>query len=335
MNLVKTNSLRVASFLLSALGLLCFCGIVGVLGVQLMNNFFQKGAHWGVWSYADRYVKIYEMPYIDWIHAHLPSHAGHFDLAPAMLGAVLLAFCLLFDWLSHRVKVYRIALEELARLADKQAALNRSDVAAQLVADAHPDASKRDKVLELYAQTKKILDEQKRNVAFLSVDVVNSTGMKHSEDHALAELDFRHYRKFVEQIIADNKALKAAWTPDGVMICFSTLDEAVHAGQSLINGLVKFNKEVKTMKMDFAVRCGVNSGDVLYDESVKMEEMSDECIDLAGHMQKYATIGTLYVAESLMPKIKDQSGFASANRKVDGVPVFEWRSSVAAGAQKS
>ena len=56
------------------------------------------------------------------------------------------------------------------------------------------------------------------------------------------------------------------------------------------------NRTVKSMRRDFVVRCGVNSGFVYFDESMPLEEVSDRVIDIAGHMQKHAKPNTVCVA---------------------------------------
>jgi class 3 adenylate cyclase len=187
------------------------------------------------------------------------------------------------------------------------------------------EGSNREQLLELYAQTKKTLEESKKNLSFLAVDVVNSTGMKLGEDAALSERDFRQYKKLVERVITANKGLKAAWTPDGVMICFASVQNAVQAAQDLIRSLDHFNRTVKAIKADFKVRCGINAGKVLFDDAVPMEEMTDRHIDIAGHMQKYAEANTIYVGAHAIEGMRAQFGFRSAQKQVDGCDVYEWR----------
>lgn len=199
-----------------------------------------------------------------------------------------------------------------------------STLAPKLTAD-HAGMSEREKLLEIYAQTKKTLEEQKKNLSFLAIDVVNSTGMKVGEDAALAERDFRQYKKLVERVITAHKGLKAAWTPDGVMICFASVQNAVGAAQDLIRALEHFNRNVKTIKTDFKVRCGINAGKVMFDDSVRMEEMADRNIDIAGHMQKYAEPNTIYIGAHAIEGMRSEFGFSPAQKQVDGCDVYEWR----------
>lgn len=192
----------------------------------------------------------------------------------------------------------------------------------------HLDTSNldRDQLLELLATTKKSLDKQKKNLSFLAIDVVDSTGMKKDEEPAIAERDFRQYKKLVERAITDNKGLKASWTPDGVMICFRSVQNAVETAKQVIHDLDLFNKKVKALKKDFKVRCGINAGQVLFDDTVPMEEMSDRTIDIAGHMQKYAQPNTIYVGKQAIEGIRmASSDFRPANTQVDGCEVYHWQ----------
>ena len=179
-------------------------------------------------------------------------------------------------------------------------------------------------LLEIMAETKKKLESMQRDLAFLSIDVVGSTDMKIGEDQIKIEVDFRQYTKFIDGVIAANGSLTAAWTPDGVMICFPSADAAVTAGQSVIAGLQNFNKNVKTIRAPFRVRCGVNGGRVYYDRSIPMEQMSDRVIDVAGHMQKYALPNTIALAKPALAMLTKRDGFKPAGKEVDGFEVYQW-----------
>jgi class 3 adenylate cyclase len=183
----------------------------------------------------------------------------------------------------------------------------------------------RQELLKLFAETKRKLDSMGREVAFLSVDVVGSTAMKQSEDSASVQYDFDEYRKLVENVLKARGALKSAWTPDGVMVCFSTLDEAIQAGKDIIRSLVSFNRDIKLMKQDFTVRCGVNAGYVHFDDAAPLETISDRVIDIAGHMQKYAEPNTVAVARKIVEPLRQSDGFSPTDKVVDGYEVSAWR----------
>ncbi len=189
-----------------------------------------------------------------------------------------------------------------------------------------PTINKREELMELLAQTKKALDEQKRHCAFLAMDVVNSTGMKQGEDPAIAARDFKQYKKHVMEALQKHNFLKLAWTPDGQMICFDSVDDAIKAGQDVLGGLVNFNQNIKAMKMDFKIRAGINAGRVLYDEETPMEEMSDRVIDIAGHMQKYAPADCIFISTEALGDKGAAYNFSPDEKVVDDTKVMVWRS---------
>jgi class 3 adenylate cyclase len=183
----------------------------------------------------------------------------------------------------------------------------------------------REDLVKLFADTKKKLDTMGQDLAFLSIDIMDSTGMKEGEEKAVIEHDFKEYKKMVEDKINLNEAQKSAWTPDGVMICFQSLENAVKAGKDVIMALKDFNKNVKAMKQDFRIRCGINSGFVYCDESMPMAEMSDRVIDIAGHMQKYAEGNSIFMSRSAVFVLLDRSGFKAVDTEVDGHEAFVWK----------
>jgi hypothetical protein len=219
---------------------------------------------------------------------------------------------------------------EAKRLTEEAVKAHAAPVAPQvspaLQSGGSTGGKTRDELLELMAQAKKQLELQKKALSFLAIDVVNSTGMKVGEDPSIATRDFKHYRKLVEKAIADNNGLKAAWTPDGVMICFPTAETAVSAAKQVINDLKHFNAHVKAMRHDFKVRCGINTGTVLFDDTVPMEEMADRSIDIAGHMQKYAEADTIFIGKHVIEEMRTASDFQPVEKQVDGCDVYAWRS---------
>jgi len=182
----------------------------------------------------------------------------------------------------------------------------------------------REELLKLFAETKRKLDTMGRDLAFLSIDIVDSTGLKESEEKATIEYDFKEYKRFIENKLTTNGALKSTWTPDGVMTCFPTVDAAVRAARDVIEGLDAFNKNVKTLKKDFKVRCGINSGYVYFDESIPLEEISDRVIDIAGHLQKQASPNNICIAKPAIEPLQERAGFVPTSKVVDGYEVYMW-----------
>jgi hypothetical protein len=78
------------------------------------------------------------------------------------------------------------------------------------------------------------------------------------------------------------------------------------------------------LKTDFAVRSGVNTGEVVFPEDKAMEEISDRVIDIAGHMQKYANVDSLWIGKPALDDLSSDQGFEPMEREVDGLEVYEW-----------
>jgi serine/threonine protein kinase/class 3 adenylate cyclase len=182
-------------------------------------------------------------------------------------------------------------------------------------------------MLREYAEAKKILYREKRRLAFLAVDVVGSTKMKVGEDKLSIEHAFAEYKKFIERILNSHNVWKSTWTPDGMMCAFAELDDAVRSGQDILTGLAWFNDGVHHLRTPFNVRCGVNAGEVVFPADRQMEEISDQIIDIAGHMQKYANPGSVWMVDELCSELPDATGFTNTGQQVDGCTAVEWRSS--------
>lgn len=67
-----------------------------------------------------------------------------------------------------------------------------------------------------------------------------------------------------------------------------------------------------------------------------MEEVTDETIDVAGHMQKYAAQGALWLPTNLLAHLPDSTDFQTLeDQKVDGRPVSEWQAVASAQQDES
>jgi len=175
-----------------------------------------------------------------------------------------------------------------------------------------------------FVQLKKKLEGNSRFLAFLSIDVVDSTGMKDQEDKSMIQLDFIRYKHLIQIVLDKYGCVKSAWTPDGVMVCFKSVDSAVCAAQESLVTLQRFNNQHKQINRDFMIRCGIHAGQVYYDDSLPMEEMTDKVIDIAGHMQKYAEPGTIALSRVSLELVGNQKGFTDVDLVVDDMAVSIW-----------
>lgn len=266
----------------------------------------------------------------DEVKANVPTKINNQDISHWLTLIVAIILLRLFGRVSReltdKAKYYRLQTE-VKKLGRAQTAEEANKVASlHQKLDQIKTAKKRDReqLLNEFVTIKKQLENMGRELAFLSIDVIDSTAMKEKEDTPSIEHDFIEYRRFVEAKLKNNGCIKATWTPDGVMACFNTVDDAVRAAQDIITGLEYFNKDIKVMKRDFAIRCGVNYGYLYFDDNTPLEEVSDRVIDIAGHMQKNAGRNQVLIAKSAIEPLKLRQGFNQTEKIIDGVEVYEW-----------
>ncbi|MBA3536172.1 MAG: hypothetical protein H0T84_06125 [Tatlockia sp.] len=216
------------------------------------------------------------------------------------------------DWRSKAATV--MSKEKLSEMDTKFETLNTTKA----------KGSDRKRILKEFATLKSQLDSMGQQLAFLAIDVVDSTGMKRDEDKYLAAYDFDRYNQLVNESLQQSGVLKFAMTPDGIMSCFRTVDDAVTAAKTLLDKLKDFNDHEKKIKQKFLIRCGVNAGFVYMDEDTPLEQISDRVIDIAGHMQKYAKPNCINIAASAIEPLKTRQGFDETPDVIDDQKVFQW-----------
>lgn len=185
--------------------------------------------------------------------------------------------------------------------------------------------AERDRLLRDFTEVKRRLEKTKQRLAFLSVDIVGSSRIKLGQDRLFAERLFREYRYLLEQIFTRYRYRAASWTPDGVMACFSQAELACGAAKELLKKLPAFNEEKNPLEFPIQVRCGLNAGEVYYDESTPLELLSDRVLDITGHLQKAAGTDSLLITEEIHQQLRDKTDFVAIDQEVDGHEVFEWR----------
>jgi class 3 adenylate cyclase/tRNA A-37 threonylcarbamoyl transferase component Bud32 len=317
---IFVRSLHVVAFLL----LVSIVFLLIPLGFQYLENASS-------YAWVGKYQEI-DARLTGFVKSMIPTKVGAYDLARLVLIGVAYGLSRILEAVANAwskrisegdLKKRFDAFKKSAGLSDNSKAV--SAIKKKMEQLAPDDAKSREDLIRLMVETKKKLDSMSREVAFLSIDVVGSTDMKLGEDKAFVEHDFREYKKLVEAAMENQGALKSAWTPDGVMICFATVDDAIRAAREVLLELARFNREVKSVKTQFRVRCGINAGAVHFDKAQRMEEMSDRVIDVAGHMQKYAAADTIFIAQEVLERSTENEGFRPTGQKVDGFDVFHWK----------
>lgn len=183
-------------------------------------------------------------------------------------------------------------------------------------------------LLREYAEAKKVLFEDKKHLAFYSLDVVGSTKMKAGQDQLVVEHAFAEFKKYVDRILEMHGCWKASWTPDGVMCAFRDTPSCVKAAQEVLRGMDWFNDGVHALTQKFRVRSGVHCGDVVFPDNKNLAEVSDFVIDVAGHLQKQCAENALWMSREALEELESSAGFSASDEEVDGHRVFTWRTEV-------
>lgn len=297
--------------------------------VGIIAPYFKDSLHF--WYLRD--ILAWDSQIDAFVKTYVPSRLGRYDVSH-WITLILALIAMSFSG-SYRYEFdYKARLARLSKPEDKilEERLVQTKEGAQKVAllQQKREALKtsgrkeREQLLAEYVAIKKELESINRYLAFLAIDVVDSTGMKKSEDPNIVAHAFLEYRKLVESKLSAYGCIKSSWTPDGVMSCFSQLENAVDAAQSILNELPNFNRNVKATKADFSIRCGINAGYLLFDENLPLEQITDRVIDIAGHMQKYAEPNSIFIAKNVVNPVEKVERFRDADKTVDDLEVYVW-----------
>lgn len=322
--------LKLFAVLFSILKKLCFLVTV-ILVLVFAMEFTETHTQFPELIKVDNTVNQTIEPATKVIKQYVPYRFHFRDYSMVILAAALFIIGLISAFISSHLYAFYIRLREreeyfkwrkqitavipkksIAELDTKFAALNTTN------------KTDRKSLLKEFAHLKNRLDQMRQNLAFLSIDVVDSTGIKRDEDKLVISYTFDRYNQIVLGCLKDNGLIKYAMTPDGIMSCFHSVDNAVQAALCVIARVKEFNKTEKQIKGDIQVRCGINSGSVYIDDDTPLEQVSDRVIDIAGHMQKYAKPNGINIASGSIEPLIKRDGFAATTNVVDEQIIYEW-----------
>ncbi len=255
----------------------------------------------------------FEDPIVGGVAGWLPLQAKQF--APLLLAAIIYLAMMISDRL--------FAVARRAIVSPKPSPASKAK-AAPTATTVESEKARAQLYKEYHEIEAALSDAKRRRCAFLSVDVVGSTAIKSGESEFAITSTFRAYEDMLRRIFKATRAWKESWTPDGAMICFLNLPDAIKAGQGILRQLPAFNERRNRLKGTFDVRCGVNEGEVVIFEDSAVENLVEHTIDIAGHMQKQAMPGTLWVSKEVYDVLEDRSEFRSTGQEVDGYATYEW-----------
>lgn len=170
------------------------------------------------------------------------------------------------------------------------------------------------------------LELHKQHRAFLSVDVVGSTGMKAGADPLLVEHSFGQFRAWLEEVIRGHAGEMQSAAGDGMMCLFRDEASAIRAARELQIRIGEFNAERNRLGQPFQIRCGITSGTVALEPGVPIGHLNSPILDRAAAIQKRAAPGDIVVgSEVAATALVELGGVAALPELVNGERAFSWR----------
>jgi class 3 adenylate cyclase len=185
----------------------------------------------------------------------------------------------------------------------------------------------RAQLLEMLFVLQAELEGQKQHRAFLSVDVVDSTGMKRQGTELAVEYSFGQFRQWVEEVVRAEAGEMQSAAGDGMMCVLATDAGAVRAARRLQEGLAQFNTAHNRLPTPFRIRCGVSAGEVAIEAGMPLGHLQSSVIDRAAALQKQAAPGEILIGDELADVARAELGSLSRlPEPVAGFPALCWRS---------
>jgi len=189
--------LRLAKFLLGLLSAMLLVALAAIL-LPLVTPYFKNA---GSYPWIER-VEAFDARMIRWVKSVVPTNFKGYELARWFIVGGILFARMWVDALRRKVTttIYRAAMQrdfEALQSAAPAGADARllAPVKEKMKAMDAGNAKSRAELLKVMADAKRQLESMGRDLAFLSIDVVDSTKMKVGEDKTFIEHDFREYKK--------------------------------------------------------------------------------------------------------------------------------------------
>ena len=121
---------------------------------------------------------------------------------------------------------------------------------------------------------------------FVSIDVVDSTSLKSGENDQDIIYTFLTYHKLIRELAYQHHGEIITISGDGVMCRFERANDAASAVQHILQSLSDFNKRQNRLSRPFALRLGVNTGQVYESQSLAAGQLISHTIDVAAKLQQ-------------------------------------------------
>jgi class 3 adenylate cyclase len=166
-----------------------------------------------------------------------------------------------------------------------------------------------------------------QKVTALDIDIADSTKIKNGEPKEAIIFSFTEYWKVVDLVILPKGGRLLNRAGDGAIYLFGDPDKAVEAARQTLKELVVFNQKTKTIKGNFAIRVGLNSGEIIEDPDRKNADIFSDVLDIAGHLQKMAKNNQVLISETTYQELKNKGLFESEGKsEKDNILTYTLRS---------
>ncbi len=139
---------------------------------------------------------------------------------------------------------------------------------------------------------------------FVSIDVVDSTALKSGESEQDIIYTFLTYHKLIRELAYMHHGELSTISGDGIMCRFERADDAVTAVQDILKSLTGFNKRQNRLSRPFALRLGVNTGQVYESQSQIPGQLISHTIDVAAKLQQASQPNQARISQETVNALK-------------------------------
>jgi len=191
----------------------------------------------------------------------------------------------------------------------------------------HDPEARRKELLRQLIELQDELRVGERTLTFLSVDIVESTGIKAECEPLAAEYSFGEYSRYACRIAQQFGGSLHSAAGDGLLFAFDHPQHAFLAAKRIQAGMIEFNAHLNRTNRPFRLRCGIHTGQVVTPIGGDPSSVNySHVIDVAAHLQKAAPPGGVAVsrdAAMLFPGGPDAVG--SETLEARGIEGVLWR----------
>jgi class 3 adenylate cyclase len=162
----------------------------------------------------------------------------------------------------------------------------------------HDPEARRKELLRQLIELQDELRVGERTLTFLSVDIVDSTGIKAECEPLAVEYSFGEYSRYACRIAQQFGGTLHSAAGDGLLFAFDHPQHAFLAAKRIQAGMIEFNAHVNRTGRPFRLRCGIHTGRVVTPIDGDPASVNySHVIDVASHLQKAAPAGGVAVSK--------------------------------------